>query len=568
MKKLLITVMTCLMLVVCITPVIANEGEVPAETGYVFGTEVNGDVNENETSEVMTTFTVSKATALTLDVESTDALVVARIYDVNHNLVDEIETSEDVDGVVLVFDIAQGTYTIEVFGIKGTGSFSYRLTEVDFDGDGNEKSLVSSGETLPTQKPKAKRPEINGRPKRGIVPVGYDPRELAINSGKQTYAGWLVDSDMYMPPYFIYEMYPGEIHDLVDDLGDWDWDSYGEFYTFWPEGTTFHSDTQSVVSISSTGVLTAHALGYSEIKVVIYGTEYIVDVMVGNVYLIPDNDILYDHWTEAWVNEKFTVSLKGKDSHLPTTYISTDPTIVKVDKKTGKATALKPGTASIVAERGNYSDILEVYVPKPELVLVGTVFVGVEREVYLHGIVGKEKWTSSNKSIVSVDSKGMIMPLAKGTATITAEVGSYKLKRRINVKANSITLPFNPIVNSYPAGILPTLVPSKLYYSGRTLKLEAYAMNNSPFKLTKFKYLKLHVFLSEYDSTEEWFEHLAFKNFENIQLDIKAYKSKKIVFSFTGQATYRPGYELPWLDLSEEYVNLLIADYDLSYTNN
>ena len=44
------------------------------------------------------------------------------------------------------------------------------------------------------------------------------------------------------------------------------------------------------------------------------------------------------------------------------------------------------------------------------------------------------KWTSSNKKIATVTSKGVVKGLKKGTATITAKAGKKVVRFKIKVK--------------------------------------------------------------------------------------------------------------------------------------
>ena len=44
------------------------------------------------------------------------------------------------------------------------------------------------------------------------------------------------------------------------------------------------------------------------------------------------------------------------------------------------------------------------------------------------------KWTSSNKKVATVTSKGVVKGLKKGTATITAKAGKKVVKFKVTVK--------------------------------------------------------------------------------------------------------------------------------------
>jgi len=57
--------------------------------------------------------------------------------------------------------------------------------------------------------------------------------------------------------------------------------------------------------------------------------------------------------------------------------------------------------------------------PSKKTILVGQTFT-----LKVNGIEGIAKWSSSNESIVAVNSKGKIRGVKKGTATITVTVGA------------------------------------------------------------------------------------------------------------------------------------------------
>ena len=63
-----------------------------------------------------------------------------------------------------------------------------------------------------------------------------------------------------------------------------------------------------------------------------------------------------------------------------------------------------------------------------------TLFVGAEYNLKISGTNKKITWTSSNKKVATVSSKGRIKAKKKGTTEITANVGKQKLKCAIKVK--------------------------------------------------------------------------------------------------------------------------------------
>ena len=87
------------------------------------------------------------------------------------------------------------------------------------------------------------------------------------------------------------------------------------------------------------------------------------------------------------------------------------------------------------------------------------------------GTKKKVTWSSSKKSVATVSSKGKVTAKKKGTATITAKVGSKKYKCKITVKSaeinkKSITLYRG---NSYTLKVLGATQKVKWYSSNKTV---------------------------------------------------------------------------------------------------
>lgn len=71
-----------------------------------------------------------------------------------------------------------------------------------------------------------------------------------------------------------------------------------------------------------------------------------------------------------------------------------------------------------------------------------TVGVKATYQLKVKGTNRKAKWTSSNKKVATVTSKGLVTAKKKGKATITATIGREKYKCTVTVKPNVCY--FNP----------------------------------------------------------------------------------------------------------------------------
>ncbi len=133
-------------------------------------------------------------------------------------------------------------------------------------------------------------------------------------------------------------------------------------------------------------------------------------------------------------------------SNKKLTWTSTDPDVAMVSSS-GKVTALKNGKANIyaISQDGNYTDVCKITVKTAVTgvklnVKSKTLYVG--KTLTLKNTVSPSTasnkavtWKSSDKSVATVSSKGVVTAKKTGTATITCttEDGSYKATCKIKV---------------------------------------------------------------------------------------------------------------------------------------
>lgn len=79
------------------------------------------------------------------------------------------------------------------------------------------------------------------------------------------------------------------------------------------------------------------------------------------------------------------------------------------------------------------------------------VYVGKTVQLKVTGTKNKITWTSNNKKIATVTTKGKVKGIKKGTATITAKVSKKKLTCKVTVKEKDTVIPTNtPNVETVP----------------------------------------------------------------------------------------------------------------------
>lgn len=139
--------------------------------------------------------------------------------------------------------------------------------------------------------------------------------------------------------------------------------------------------------------------------------------------------------TTVYVGSSTTLKLSGTKSGIKWT--SSKKSVATVNSK-GRVTAKKSGTATITAKVGKKSYKCKVTVKNPYLNSTKkTLTAGKSYTLKITGTTAKS-WTSSKKSVATVNSKGKVTAKKSGTATITCKGKNGKTYIcRVTVKAKS-----------------------------------------------------------------------------------------------------------------------------------
>lgn len=130
---------------------------------------------------------------------------------------------------------------------------------------------------------------------------------------------------------------------------------------------------------------------------------------------------------------KINANVKNRKGAV--SYKSNKTKIAKVDKN-GKVTALKKGTAVITVSNNGVKKLFTVKVKNPKLNKKKVKLKkGKSFRLKVIGKIGKAKFKSSKKKIVTVSKSGKLKAKKKGKATITVKTnGKIKLKCKVTVK--------------------------------------------------------------------------------------------------------------------------------------
>lgn len=225
------------------------------------------------------------------------------------------------------------------------------------------------------------------------------------------------------------------------------------------------------------------------------------------------------------------------------------------DTPTNKEVVLTKGTHRLMVHTDFYIDTYSVFIHKIKEYVEGpvtaitlpqkaTVTKGKKLKLEPNRVNSYEtltgmKWNTSNKSVATVNSNGVVTGKKKGTATITCTLkNGKKYKCKITVKDNIYKgETYSKLdVRDYTYGQV-CLEPLKMYYSGKKLKVECALLNNRVFKAKKFTWITLTV----YDSNNKV---IAKNKFKNINLNINGYGKKKMTFTFPAKTVKKKNYDL------------------------
>ena len=209
------------------------------------------------------------------------------------------------------------------------------------------------------------------------------------------------------------------------------------------EGTvTWKSSNTKVATVDSKGVVTAKAAGTANITATLGGKTATYKVTVKNAMTINKTAVtVYAGGTPAKYTLKATSALGGTVK-----YATNNKNVATVDSK-GVVTAKKAGTAVITATAGKCKVTCKVTVKNPGIAVkaaASTIYTkgqtATKITVTKIGVSGNAKFTTSDRRIATVDSRGVVRARKAGNARITVQVGKYKKVVTVRVRNASLKL--------------------------------------------------------------------------------------------------------------------------------
>lgn len=175
------------------------------------------------------------------------------------------------------------------------------------------------------------------------------------------------------------------------------------------------SSKKKVATVSSKGKVTAKKKGKTTITAKVGKKKYKCKVVVQNPKLSQSAITLN-------VNEAYRLVALGTAEKV--TWTAKNPEVIRVSKK-GNVRGLKTGTTYVIAWAGKYKMKCKVTVDDPVLSKTTALMEsGTSCQLSLLQTKRSAQWSSSNPAVASVSGNGVVSAKERGTAVITAKVGT------------------------------------------------------------------------------------------------------------------------------------------------
>ena len=292
--------------------------------------------------------------------------------------------------------------------------------------------------------------------------------------------------------------------------------------------------------------------------------------------------------TKYTMSKGETYTLKVNGTKKKVKWSTSNKKVATVNSK-GKVTAKKKGTATITAKVGSKKYKCKITVETPS---ISKSKISLEKgNTYTLKVKNTKrtiKWSSSNKSIATVNSKGKVTAKKAGTVTITAKVGNKKLKCKVNVVSpdykKKVSTSYTKLVDGDILVSMTNKGKEKLDYVSVDVKfykngslLDSKMTNTVCLPVGKTAYGKVSVPVDsnykdiEYDQIKitvtaaSVYEYAPYKNVSS-NLSVTSSKSQIAYYGVIGEATNTGDSEIKSAEVGVIYYkDGKIIDYDVEY---
>ena len=196
----------------------------------------------------------------------------------------------------------------------------------------------------------------------------------------------------------------------------------------------YATSNKSVATVNSKGVVTAKKAGTAVITATAGKAKITCKVTVKNPG-IAAKAAKTTIYTKGQTSTKITVTKTGVSGTAK--FTSSNKSVATVNSK-GVVTAKKAGTVKITVQVGKYKKAVTLKVKNASLKLAkaaATIKKGKTTTIKVSTVPsGKVTYTSSNKKVATVTSKGVVKGVKKGTAVITVKCNGMTAKFKVTVK--------------------------------------------------------------------------------------------------------------------------------------
>lgn len=203
-----------------------------------------------------------------------------------------------------------------------------------------------------------------------------------------------------------------------------------------------------------------------------------------------------------------TVQAKVVNPKGETTWSSSNPQIATVSSQ-GVITGKKKGTAVITAINNGVTMNCKVTVKNISLNKTkATVTVGYTTKLKLDGAKSKVKWKSSNKSVATVTSKGVVKGKKIGKTTISAKYKGKTYKCKVTVKANekNVGVTYSTSPSTYPLNKCALGFYKIKRDSAGNYVLYGHVINNYPQTMESVSQLAVVVYCNDKKIAEQTYD--------------------------------------------------------------
>ncbi len=188
---------------------------------------------------------------------------------------------------------------------------------------------------------------------------------------------------------------------------------------------TYSSSDTSIAKVSKSGKITGVSAGKATITATSNGATCKCVVTVKARKLNAGKKTLYN-------GDSYTLKYTGGSGDI--TWKSSDTKIATVSAK-GKVTAKSAGKATITATRNGKKISCVITVKNLKLSATKfTIYTGDSKTLTLTGAFDTVTWSSSNKSVATVNASGKVTAKKAGTVTVTATHNKISYKCTVTVK--------------------------------------------------------------------------------------------------------------------------------------